>query len=133
MCLFLLERESVRHRLGYEHLGEYGIHEWNQQPNGCHDLQIWRGNSENHVRHVVRRDCAHYGRLALDGNEETDVHDLTESRHATSVGSSDEFLHVDRHYVGGGNVRCGGGEGLRGDVECRGYGESELHEHNGAP
>lgn len=58
--------------------------------------------------------------------------DLTESKHATSGGSSDVSLRADHHCEGDENAHCDGDGDLRDGAECYGYGESELREHNGA-
>jgi hypothetical protein len=70
--------------------------------------------------------------LVFGGNEGTDVHGLTESKHATSGGSSDAFLRVDHRYEGDENAHCDDGaesenddryrddEGSHSDEELRG-------------
>jgi hypothetical protein len=57
--------------------------------------------------------------LVFDGSEGTGNDDLIANMHATNEGSSDVFLHVDRHCEGDENDHCDGDEDYYGEPqEC---------------
>lgn len=93
--------ESDHRRVEYVRWDECDSCELNEEPNDCHDLQIWHGNNRfddfqlSHLHENALHEC-----LVFHGNEETGNDDLTESKRATSVGSSDAFRRAVRHYVG---------------------------------
>jgi hypothetical protein len=103
--------------VGYAHWDECDSCELNEEPNDCHDLQIWHGNNRfDDFRLSHLHENALHGCLVFHGSEGTDNDELFENTHATSVGCSDVSLHEDHHYEGDENVQCDDGE--------------ELHEHN---
>ena len=85
----------------YAHWDECDSYELSEEPNDCHDLQIWHGNNRfddfqlSHLHENVLHEC-----LVFRGNGGTGNDGLFENKHATSEGSSDAFRHAVRHYVG---------------------------------
>jgi hypothetical protein len=114
-------------------LGECGNRVLNEVPNDYRDLRILHDKDDCRARQSYHRESARRGRLVFGDNEGMGVHDLTESKHATSADSSDAFRRAGHHCEGDENVHCDddgesrehNGEGLSD------YGGEELCGHNG--
>ena len=55
--------------------------------------------------------------------------DLVDNKHATSVDSSDVFLHGDRHYEGDEKSHCGDGVDWHGEPQRYGHFRDDLREN----
>lgn len=69
----------------------------------------------------------------MHGNEGMDSDDLTESKHATSEGSSDASHHGGHHCADGVHVHCDDDVDLRGDAEFLYESDEGSRGHNGDP
>lgn len=128
--------ESDHHHAEYVHLDAVDTRGLNAEPNDCHGLQTWHGNTRYQYCQLNRlHGCDCCGRLVWRDNEGKGVRDLVESKHATSVGSSDAFHRVDHHYEGDENAHCGDDGGSRDDEEFHDdgayYGRNDGGSRNG--